>query len=99
MTFYEELRSFFKKYDPSRIRLARKIAATYKTPKSQKAVMRRLHEVYAAGGPSKFDFSRAIEAPREKVKKIAEVQETVDSVVDEINSVENNDDDELKEVE
>ncbi|CAG5081924.1 hypothetical protein [Parvicella tangerina] len=57
MTFYEELRAFFKKYDPARIRLAKKIAAKYRKPRGQKAVMRRLKEVYAAGGPDKFDFS------------------------------------------
>lgn len=57
MTFYEEVRAFFKKYDPSRIRLAKKIAAAYKTPRTQKAALKRLKEVYAAGGPSNFDFS------------------------------------------
>lgn len=57
MTFQEELRAFFKKYDPFRIRLAKKIATVYNTPKLQKAAMKRLKEVYAAGGPDKFDFS------------------------------------------
>lgn len=57
MTFQEELREFFKKYDPFRIRLAKKIAAVYNTPRLQKAAMKRLKEVYAAGGPDKFDFS------------------------------------------
>lgn len=97
MTFYEQVRTFFKKYDPSRIRLARKIAATYKSPKSQKAVMKRLNEVYAAGGPSKFDFSKTIEAPKEKPKKIEAVQETVE-VEESQPEVNNNDDDELQEV-
>ncbi len=100
MTFYEQVRSFFKKYDPSRIRLARKIAAIYKSPKIQKAVMKRLHEVYAAGGPSKFDFSKSISAPKEKPKKIEAVEET-ETVEIEETKVENeldNNDDELKEV-
>jgi hypothetical protein len=57
MNFYGQVRAFFKKYDPARVRLAKQIAKTYKTPKSQKAVMSRLHEVYAGGGPKKFDFS------------------------------------------
>lgn len=57
MTFYEELRAFFKKYDPSRILLAKKIATAYTTPRGQKAAMKRLKEVYAAGGPDNFDFS------------------------------------------
>jgi len=57
MSFYEEVRAFFKKYDPARVRLAKRIATVYNTPAKQKAAMKRLIEVYAAGGPSKFDFS------------------------------------------
>lgn len=98
MTFYEQVRSFFKKYDPSRIRLARKIAATYKSPNSQKEVMKRLHEVYAAGGPSKFDFSKSIEATKEKPKKIEAVQETVEVEESQPEINNSDDDDELQEV-
>ncbi len=95
MTFYEEVRSFFQKYDPARIRLAKKIASAYKTPKSQKAVMRRLKEVYAAGGPSKFDFAAGkTVAPKmeAKVEEVVEqLGEEVSEQVEEIKDIEGND--------
>lgn len=94
MTFYEEVRAFFKKYDPSRIRLAKKIAAIYKTPKAQKAAMKRLKEVYAAGGPDKFDFSAGkrrktmIAPPVEELSaQEEEVVENIDDSSDEISEV------------
>ena len=93
MTFYEEVRAFFKKYDPARVRLARKIAATYRTPRAQKAAMRRLKEVYAAGGPDKFDFGAGKQpvvaaAPVEEIAQQAEdVVENVDDASDEISEV------------
>ncbi|MCB9195233.1 MAG: hypothetical protein H6598_03325 [Flavobacteriales bacterium] len=73
MTFYEEVRAFFKKYDPARIRLSKKIAVTYKTPRTQKAALKRLKEVYAAGGPSKFDFSagKSVRPAKEAVAPVA----------------------------
>ena len=80
MTFYEQVRSFFKKYDPSRIRLAKKIAVAYKTPSAQKAVMKRLNEVYAAGGPGKFDFSSVKEVAPKKVEKIEKAEQKVESI-------------------
>jgi hypothetical protein len=94
MTFYEEVRAFFKKYDPARVRLAKKIAATYTTPRGQKAAMRRLKEVYAAGGPDKFDFSAGkkpapvVSAPVEEVAAQAEeVVENIDDASDEMTEV------------
>jgi len=77
MTFYQQVRGFFKKYDPSRIRLSKRIAQVYRTPASQKAAMKRLREVYAAGGPDKFSFpdrAKAIDAAKTVV---ADVVETV----------------------
>lgn len=88
MTFYEEVRAFFKKYDPARIRLAKKIAATYTTPKAQRAALQRLKEVYAAGGPDKFDFS----AGKNKVERVAAKVETV---VEEVSGQVENDLEEL----
>lgn len=93
MTFYEQVRSFFKKYDPARIRLAKKIALTYKTPRSQKEVMKRLHEVYAAGGPSNFDFSAGKSVKPKAIEKVAEeVHEEVVEEIAEVNDEEDNDD-------
>lgn len=86
MTFYEELRAFFKKYDPARIRLAKKIAATYKTPRGQKAAMKRLKEVYAAGGPDKFDFAAGKKPAMAAAPVVEEVaapaEETIESLDD-----------------
>lgn len=94
MTFVEELRAFFKKYDPSRLYLAKKIAAAYKTPKGQKAALKRLKEVYAAGGPDKFDFTFT----KKSIEKVAYVAEEVQDKV--IETVEEIDDanDEIQEV-
>jgi hypothetical protein len=60
--------------------------------------MKRLKEVYAAGGPSNFDFSVG---KIEKPKVVAQVAEKVEDVVSEdaenkIEEIEDNDD--LKEV-
>ncbi|MCB9195695.1 MAG: hypothetical protein H6600_02045 [Flavobacteriales bacterium] len=77
MTFYEEVRAFFKKYDPARVRLARKIAAIYKTPKAQKAALKRLKEVYAAGGPDKFDFKAVAPSLSKPVAKVEKIEEEV----------------------
>ncbi len=97
MTFYEQVRSFFKKYDPARIRLAKRIASVYRTPKAQKEVMKRLKEVYAAGGPSNFDFSAGKSEKPKVIEQVAEKSEEVFS--EEVNEeVEESNNDELKEV-
>lgn len=102
MTFYEQVRSFFKKYDPARIRLAKRIAAKYKTPKTQREVMKRLNQVYAAGGPGVFDFSAGkIEKPQVIENVAAEVTEEVEEEIaaEEItDSNDGEDNDELEEV-
>lgn len=94
MTFYEEVRAFFKKYDPARVRLAKKIAIAYKTPRAQKAALKRLKEVYAAGGPDSFDFSagkRVAPAAKPVVEEVAaqteEAVEDMNDASDEISEV------------
>jgi hypothetical protein len=87
-TFYQELRAFFMKYDPSRIRLSGQIAATYKVKAHQKEVMKRLKEVYAGGGPSVF-FGKdgAIAAkPAKKALKAAPVVHEEPEVISEVES-------------
>jgi uncharacterized protein with NRDE domain len=97
MTFYEQVRSFFKKYDPARIILAKRIALTYKTPRAQKEVMKRLNQVYAAGGPSNFDFSVGKVEKRKVIEQVVEqITEEVTQDVDEIEDIDGADD--LKEV-
>jgi hypothetical protein len=93
MTFYEQVRSFFKKYDPARIRLAKKIANVYRSPTAQKAVMRRLKEVYAAGGPENFNFGEYRQVAAKPVIKEAnqKIEEKASEVVDEINDVDDSD--------
>lgn len=93
MTFYEQVRSFFKKNDPARIRLARKIANAYKTPSSQKAVMRRLKEVYAAGGPTNFNFGEIKQvAPKPSLKeekqKVEEISNDTSEKMNDVDGLE-----------
>jgi hypothetical protein len=70
MSFHDQVRAFFKKYDPARIRLSTKIAKIYTTPQAQKAVMSRLHEVYAGGGPKEFDFTSGKKIIQESTENI-----------------------------
>jgi hypothetical protein len=103
--FFEEVRAFFMKYDPSRVRLSRKIAATYTNKNHQAAVMKRLKEVYAAGGPDQF-YASGIPAPKAKVKtpKIEHVappvveREEVDASLKSVDESSSTGNDELKEV-
>ncbi len=53
-TFYQKVRTFFLKHDPDRVRLAKKIAVKFRSPKAQQIVMNRLYEVYSNGGPEQL---------------------------------------------
>ncbi|MCT4580700.1 MAG: hypothetical protein N4A35_04715 [Flavobacteriales bacterium] len=65
MSFYKEVRTFFLKNDPGRVRLAKKIAANFKTKSAQKVVMKRLVEVYRNGGPDNIKIIPSIsETPK-----------------------------------
>jgi hypothetical protein len=87
--FFEEVRAFFMKHDPSRVRLSRKIAATYKNKNHQAAVLKRLKEVYAAGGPDHF-YANGIPAAKPKPAKVPKIEHVAPPVVEEevINEVE-----------
>jgi len=52
MSFYKEVRTFLLKNDPGRVRLAKKLAANFKTRSAQQVVLKRLKEVYKNGGPA-----------------------------------------------
>jgi hypothetical protein len=87
-TFYQELRTFFMKYDPSRIRLSGKIAATYKVRAHQNEVMKRLKVVYAGGGPNIF-FGKdgaIVAKPAKKAIKGAAVVHQEPEVISEVES-------------
>lgn len=60
MSFYKEVRTFFLKNDPGRVRLAKKIATNFKTKSAQKTVIKRLVEVYKNGGPSNIKIIPSI---------------------------------------
>lgn len=66
MSFYKELKNFFLKNDPGRVRLAKKIAGKFKTKSSQKIVINRLIEVYKSGGPSNLTVSKIAETPKQE---------------------------------
>lgn len=54
MTFYEQLKEFFKTNDPHRLYMANKIARKFRTGPEQKVVLNRLKVIYDNGGPSEI---------------------------------------------
>ena len=54
MTFYEQLKEFFKTNDPHRLYMANKIARKFRTGPEQKVVLNRLKVIYENGGPSEI---------------------------------------------
>lgn len=54
MTFYQELKEFFKKNDPQRLYMANKIARKFRLGTEQKVVLNRLKVIYDNGGPSEI---------------------------------------------
>ena len=54
MTFYDQLKEFFKANDPSRLYMANKIARKFRLGTEQKVVLNRLKIIYENGGPSEI---------------------------------------------
>ena len=54
MTFYDQLKEFFKTNDPHRLYMANKIARKFRTGTEQKVVLNRLKIIYENGGPSEI---------------------------------------------
>ncbi len=82
MTFYEKLRNFFLKNDPGRVRLAKRIAARFTSKGAQNAVMNRLKEVYANGGPDNLTIApkaEKIEVIEEVADVVAETEEVIEA--------------------
>lgn len=76
MTFYKQVRTFFLKNDPGRVRLAKKIAVSFNSKSAQKLVMKRLEEVYRSGGPENIKI-----IPRIDTAKVVFIEE--EKIVDE----------------
>ena len=60
MTFYQELKEFFKTNDPHRLYMANKIARKFRLGTEQKVVMNRLKIVYDNGGPDNIVLNETI---------------------------------------
>lgn len=60
MTFYQELKEFFKTNDPHRLYMANKIARKFRLGTEQKVVLNRLKVIYANGGPSEIVMNPVI---------------------------------------
>ena len=54
MSFLVKLQNFFIKNDPDRLYLAKRISRSFRN--DEEAVMNRLEEIYAKGGPKKYDI-------------------------------------------
>ena len=64
MSYLVRLQNFFMKHDPDRLYLAKRIARAFRN--DEDAVMNRLEEIYAKGGPKKLKV-KEITAPTKKV--------------------------------
>lgn len=87
MTFYHELKEFFKTHDPARLYMANKIARKFRLGTEQKVVLNRLKVIYENGGPSEIvlgppapvSAAPAIESEvSEMVSETAEERESID---------------------
>lgn len=87
MTFYQELKEFFKTHDPARLYMANKIARKFRLGTEQKVVLNRLKVIYENGGPSEIvlgppapvSAAPAIESEvSEMVSETAEERESID---------------------
>ena len=87
MTFYDQLKEFFKTNDPSRLYMANKIARKFRLGTEQKVVLNRLKIIYENGGPSEI----VLGAPAPAIAPptvISEVSEIMTETQEEGESVE-----------
>jgi len=71
MTLEQKLRTFFKKYDPSRLRLAKQMARQFRG--QDDAVMKHLTKVYSTGGPAAL-IEKGVKKAKKKAKKAARLE-------------------------
>jgi len=79
MTFYHELKEFFKTHDPARLYMANKIARKFRLGTEQKVVLNRLKVIYENGGPSEI-----VLGPPAPVTSGPTVETEVSDIVNEI---------------
>lgn len=86
MTFYDQLKEFFKTNDPHRLYMANKIARKFRTGTEQKVVLNRLKIIYENGGPSEIVLGPP--APVEIADSVeSEVSEMVSETADDRESL------------
>ena len=86
MTFYQELKEFFKTHDPARLYMANKIAKQFRLGTEQKVVLNRLKVIYENGGPSEIVLGPPAPVSAEPSVE-SEVPEIVDETAEERESV------------
>ena len=89
MTFYQELKEFFKTHDPARLYMANKIAKQFRLGTEQKVVLNRLKVIYENGGPSEIVLGPPAPVSAEPSVE-SEVPEIVDETAEERESVDIN---------
>lgn len=73
MAYTQKLKKFFMQHDPDRMYLAKKISRAFRN--DEDAVMKRLEEIYSAGGPKKLTY-KTLDKPTKKLVKNTEEQAT-----------------------
>jgi hypothetical protein len=74
MSYLVKVQNFFLKNDPDRYYLAKKITRTFRG--NEDAVMARLEEIYAKGGPKKLKFKDLAPQVKKPVSNTETTQET-----------------------
>jgi hypothetical protein len=85
MTFYDQLKEFFKTHDPSRLYMANKIARKFRLGTEQKVVLNRLKIIYENGGPSEIVLgppAPVMNTPTEIMTETMEEGESIEIEID-----------------
>ena len=77
MTYLKRLKTFFMQNDPDRLYLAKKISRSFRH--DEDAVMQRLEEIYASGGPKKLIYKELFKST--STTSSAEVENDLESEV------------------
>jgi hypothetical protein len=68
MAYTKKLKAFFMQNDPDRLYLAKKISKAFRH--DEDAVMKRLEEIYASGGPKNLTFKELAKPSKKLVENI-----------------------------
>lgn len=82
MSYLVRVQKFFIKHDPDRLYLAKRIARSFR--QDEEAVMKRLEEIYAKGGPKKLKVKEISKVVKKENPTPNEVTEEI--VNDDVNS-------------